>query len=287
MKKIGTIALDVDGTITTSKSNVPKKLIELFVKLEKKWHFIFLTGREFSFAMEALSKFPFPYYLAVQNGADIIEMPSMKKIVSNYISKAFVLEFQKMFQVPGRDPLIYSGFDKGDFCYYRPEKLAEKSLEDIAKFKRENTKPWKQLADFSEIDQTRVSMIKVIGKKEELKPYQEALSTRKDLCVSLIVNPKDPSTNLLLITGDKASKNQAYLHLESKNLVNRPLLAAGDDDNDIKLLKIADVSIAMETGPADLLEVATLIAKSSKEEGLIDSLSQAVNTISSSNEKSH
>lgn len=273
----GTIVLDIDGTITDRRSMIADEVVEyLFSLYQQGWVFIFVTGREFSFTMEALVKMPFDFYLAVQNGADLIVMPQKEHIRENYISKSCVLDLQKIYETKDQDFLVYSGFEKGDFCYFRPHRYSKERLEEVLLFKRKGSLEWVELNDFNQISQETVSMIKCIGYKKEFENIESQLLINHSLNIVMIKNPKTWNSDLLLITDYKASKCQAVQTFIHKYALKKPLIVAGDDNNDESTLKMADISIVMQTAPKHLLSMADIIAPASYDGGIIKGLDLAL-----------
>lgn len=230
--------------------------------------------------MQALSKLDFPYFLATQNGADIISMPENKLLQSHYLDKKVALKLQDIYTSYPEDFIVYSGFERNDFCYFRPNKYSEKRLEDVLKFQKTCSTNWVEVDDFKEVVQVKFPMIKCIGIASEFKDIEKELLKTFDLTISCIKNPKSPELDLLLITDQKASKCQAVQFLMDSYNLKRPLIAAGDDYNDASNLKLADIAIVMETAPKQLLSIADIIAKDSKSDGIIEAMKIATDKLS-------
>lgn len=280
---LGTLALDIDGTITDSRSMLSDEVVSYLETLKKQgWDFIFVTGREFSFSMEALSKLSFDFYLAVQNGADLIVMPKAEKVKSCYLSKKCVLDMQKIYEKRSQDFLVYSGFEAGDFCYFRPHRYTKERLEDVLLFKRLGSLDWVAVEDFSEIPQEKLSMIKCIGYEKEFENIERELLVRNSVNIVTIKNPKSWQSDILLVTDFRASKCQAVKSLMEKFSLSKPLIAAGDDYNDFSNLKLADVAVVMATAPKALLAIADVVAPPSVENGIIKGLNEAIDKLSQS-----
>src|SRR4051812_36690564 len=117
----GVIALDIDGTITSSADSLSQDVILFLEKLmQEGWAVIFLTGRTFSFALPLLAKFRSTYYLAVQNGAAVCSMPSQKLLNRQYISAEMLPILEKICQQEGMGLLVEAGMEYRDMCYYNP-----------------------------------------------------------------------------------------------------------------------------------------------------------------------
>jgi hydroxymethylpyrimidine pyrophosphatase-like HAD family hydrolase len=73
-----------------------------------------------------------------------------------------------------------------------------------------------------------------------------------------------------------ASKGQAVLEAIRLTGEKKTIIAAGDDENDISLLSVADISIAMAHAPKNLIRMAHLIAPPTVENGIIPALKMAI-----------
>ena len=89
----------------------------------------------------------------------------------------------------------------------------------------------------------------------------------------------NPSFSILLITQLEAGKGKTLKRLKEKHGWDCPVIAAGDGSNDICLLAEADIGIAMENGSELLKKNADIIAKPSREKGIIDALGEAIKKI--------
>ena len=68
-----------------------------------------------------------------------------------------------------------------------------------------------------------------------------------------------------------ALKEFAALHPESGIII-----AAGDDNNDLSMLQVADVRVAMANAPRSMLAIADVIAPPASKKGILSGLTHAV-----------
>ncbi len=270
----GLIALDIDGTLTGADHQIPLEVITYLHKLyEHGWKIILVTGRMYSFAKREADKINFPYYLAVQNGADILEMPNVKLADQAYFGLDVVQLLDELYQNIESDFLIYSGYKTGDFCYYRSKNFPSSMTSYLEKLESFSGAPWKDCQDFHFEGQT-FPLIKCVGFFEELKLVQEKLT---GVTTSLIKDPiSDGFYHLILVTHPDATKGRALRRIQKHLNIEGPIIAAGDDMNDVPMLEIADISIAMETAPKEVLSHGQIIAKPSTELGIISALETAI-----------
>ncbi len=115
----GIIALDIDGTVTPPGQELDWDVIVTLNQLAQEgWSIIFITGRPFPWGELTLKALPFPYALAVQNGALLMEMPSRKILKRSYLTSAILPKMNKIAQSFDTDYIIYSGYENEDKCYY-------------------------------------------------------------------------------------------------------------------------------------------------------------------------
>lgn len=270
----GIFALDIDGTLTDHLEEIDPKVAEALKEWAKDWQVALLTGRIFSFAWKILKSLDFPYVVAIQNGADIISMPGKTKLAQNYLTPEILPAVEAAYQGEKEDFIIYSGIDEGDFCYYRPGKFSPQLLPYLQKLESLSAAPWKE-SDFQFSPKMRFSLIKCFGKEEAMQRVHEKLKKISGIEVSMIRDPVDPSLFLNLITHPHANKGEVVTFL--RNHFQIPLvIAAGDDRNDLKMLKEADIRIVIDKAPAEVLSEADIFAKPANELGIIAALEEAV-----------
>ncbi|MCB1116140.1 MAG: HAD family phosphatase [Chlamydiia bacterium] len=271
----GTIALDIDGTITNREHRIPGEVIAYFETLhEEGWQLIFVTGRAFSFAAWTLSTLPFPFLLGVQNGADLLEMPSKKRVGRAYLGMETIEKLEKKCEEG--DFIVYAGLDHGDLCYYRPDRFSEEMRAYLKKVEAFSDAPWKPVETFQMEEQDAFPLIKYIGTKEALERFQKELEEIPEIKTSLIKDPIDPSLHLILITSIEADKGKAALTFMEKYQLRRPLIVGGDDNNDLPLLKVGDVRIKMKGAPDMLKPYADITAPPSEQMGIIQGLKEGI-----------
>ena len=273
----GTIALDIDGTITDERHGLSDEVAVYLKALYKAgWHFIFITGREFVYAMDPLSKLGFPFYLAVQNGADLIKMPEHEHIKSFYFDESVVLDVERLFKSVKEDFLLYSGYKKGDFCYYRPQQCSKELNQYLEAMQKRATTPWRAVKRFQSSSQKTFPMIKAIGLEQDFLEIETKLLKHRSLNCVIIRDPKRENYHYLLITDYRASKKKALSYFFNKYNLPRPLIVAGDDNNDKESVAFGDIRIVMDNAPESLKAIADVIAPLSVHGGIITGLNQAL-----------
>lgn len=273
MMEKGWIALDIDGTITLDKYSVPREVEDYLRSLQKSgWRIALATGRPYSFASMALTRFDFPYFFLPQNGSAALEMPGKKLIFKHYISPKTLPEVEKAYQGIDSDFLIYAGYEKGDFCYWRPHRMSNEDLRYVEDLRKRQKEEWVAVDQFDPKSIGSFPLIKCFGHIQRMRKIAQRLKESGLFEVATIRDPFETDSHLLLVTDKTVSKGLSLQELFKIKGRGAQVIAAGDDENDISLLQAADIKIAMSHAPESLQESADLIAPPTKEHGIISAL---------------
>ncbi len=270
----GCICLDIDGTITEDLFYVPEAVIECFESLYSKgWQFLFSTGRPYAFASKLFHNVKFPFFLSLQNGADLIQMPEKKLLSKEHLSASFIPVLDEIYKSLEEDYLIYAGIEKGDFCYYRPHRFSSKMLEHLEVIQSVVSESWIGLEEFSFPSGASFPLIKGVGSKDQMEKLFKKLQPFKEVHSTCILDPLSKSGAYLnLITSEKATKGEIIKKMRKLFPSDSFFIAAGDDVNDISMLKEADFAIVMKTAPQSLFPLADLLAEPAKDLGIMQAL---------------
>jgi hypothetical protein len=274
----GWIALDIDGTITDDIHTVPEPVSAYLASLASDgWGIIFITGRMFHFAHNTLKTLTFPYYLALQNGADILRMPDQKLLLRNYLKIDTVLHLlEAIYREEEEDYLIYAGYERGDFCYWRPSRFSGEMRAFLQRLQKLTPQPWQAVEHFTFDANASFPLIKCLGSKEAMEKIEAKLLSHQGIATTLIKEPSKENLYLILITDHRATKGRALEQILKGQPRGELIIAAGDDLNDLSMLQIADVSIAMASSPPRLMQEADIIASHASERGIIEALKKAI-----------
>lgn len=286
-KKPGTIALDVDGTLTAAIHNhkLPKEVSSYLSSLVKEgWQVLFITGRTFSAVHGILEVLDFPCFLAVQNGAIVLKLPEKRVVAKKYLSLEILSAMEEICCNEESDFVIYGGFEQQDRCYYRPSRFSSPLLHYLKKRQLAFNELWEPLDSFAELDFPAFPSLKCFGFYEDAKRLEQKIFQRLGLYVPLIRDPYDEGYYIVQATHAEINKGQALQDLlqilgggEHRNRCDRGIvIAAGDDRNDIPMLEKADIKIGMATAPQDILDMVDIVAPPASEAGIIVGLKRAI-----------
>lgn len=124
----------------------------------------------------------------------------------------------------------------------------------------------------TEIGKEDIYKIMILDVKEKItRPLTASL--RKNF--PNLVNTKTTGPKYCEITSCKAIKSSGIRYIQKmRNLQKEELIAFGDGENDLEMLKEVGVSVAMENAVNEVKEIATMVTDSNEEDGLVTALSK-------------
>lgn len=277
MGKKGWIALDIDGTITSDKYSVPEEVVQYLKDLQASgWEIALATGRAFAFASLAVAGFNFPFFLLAQNGSVVLQMPGRELVFKKYLSYQAIASVEEAYQGVSADFLVYSGYDKGDCFYWRASRFSSEDLLYVEELKKREKEQGVAVEAFDPIQLARFPLIKCFGLQERMEGVAKRLRAKSHFQVAHIRDMFYENYEILLVTSEQASKGLSLQELFRRMGRGEKVIAAGDDENDLSLLQMADVKIAMPHAPESLKKIADLIAPPVKELGILTALKKVL-----------
>lgn len=276
----GIIALDIDGTVTAHTHLLDREVANFLGQLSLDgWIFIFITGRSFSWGHDVLQDLPFSYYYAVHNGVIVLEMPSRKILLKKPLTRAILPTMDALCEEEESHYVVYSGDGHDDYSYLCPHKFSPQLKEYVLKRYEQSHEPWRSLSSFSELPLSEFASVKCFGKHDAAKRIAAKMEKQLNLHVPMIKDPLDSSYYVLQGTHSDATKGNTLAAFKSLLFPNAIVIAAGDDNNDLSMLAVADIKIAMATAPDELKKCADIIAPPATEKGIITGLKKALKMV--------
>ncbi len=260
MKSTKIVFVDLDGTLKNNNQKISIRNKEIIEKLfDIGILVVFTTGRPLNYTISLSKQFSASNYVISSNGAEIYNYFNKKIIYNSIISNEVLIKLNELikkynlFFIANCLLKSYTNKDFGD-----PGKKIINSLEDIFDEK---------------ISQLIVESYDI----ESMKKFKKELINIPDIKISnKSRNPKDSNKILFYdITNKDVSKGNAikilcdYLKID----INKTM-AIGDSDNDIEMLQVSNVKIAMSNATDNLKKVANFVTLSNDQEGVAVVLEQ-------------
>lgn len=273
----GIIALDIDGTITEQFHTVPEAVVAYLESLAADgWKIAFITGRAYKWGFSILKSMTFPYLLAVQNGAIIIEMPERRIIGKKYLDSSIFAAMDEICKGEPSDYVIYGGYEHDDVCYYRPARFSTDMLEFLKRRVAALGETYRAVASYGTLELQAFPSIKCFGNRESADRVAQKMERQLGLHVTPVRDPYDSGYMVAQGTHPEVSKGRALQDIKGCSASGQIVIAAGNDYNDVSMFAVCDIKVVMGNSPADLLESADIIAPPVSEMGIIAGLKEAI-----------
>ncbi|MFZ4099679.1 MAG: HAD-IIB family hydrolase [Chlamydiia bacterium] len=279
---IGLLALDLDGTCVTKPDVMPERT-RLFLEeaVRQGWGLFFLTGRAFGFAHQAVNALEVPFWMALQQGSLTLKMPEQTILEECTLPVSLLDSIDEIARANHLGMVVYAGFAHQDAAYVVTEGYAPEHLSHIETLRALRGEAWHEIASWTEFPADRFPLVKLFGSRESCAKAAAQLTSILNSCRAVrIKDPFHAEYDLVLITSREANKGDAILRLKQR--LGQPhllVIGAGNDNNDLTLLEVADIAIAIEGSPPALLSIADRIAGPAEQEGLLPALQWAMDRV--------
>jgi len=273
----GLIALDIDGTVTAVRDHMPHEVAHYLEQLhEDGWQILFVTGRTFHWSVHLLGALRFSYCLGCHNGALLCSMPEKIILERHMLTRNDVAAIEAILNRFGTSGIIYAGPEHGEATYYFPSKIPLEQQQHLEGRRLILQEKWKEIACVEELPDHHYLAIRCSEKKERAHEIAMAIEEELEFPAPRMMDSYNANYSVVQVTQRNATKGAALMRAQEVFHYPRPVIAAGDDFNDIALLQAAEIKIAMSTAPEELLALADVIAPSAKENGIIKGLQEAI-----------
>jgi len=265
MKRIGLIALDMDGTLLTTEKKLTAYTKAVLRKaLEQGIEIVLSTGRAITGIPKELLEMPGMKYAVTINGARILDLRKNKVIYENTLSIETAL---KLLDIIGEYDAIQEAFINS-VCYSSKDKLSHANdyfvHPSIAEYIVKSRTPVENVR--ATVIEKNSSVDKVNGQfrnAEDKKSSYELLTKVPGVVVVSSLG------NNWEINAEGTDKGSAMLKLgELLGIQREEIMACGDGMNDIAMLKAVGLGVAMENADPEVREVADYITASNDEDGV-------------------
>ncbi len=267
------IALDLDGTTLDRDMHMSQdNRLALEAAIEKGVNVVIATGRSHSALPEDVFKVKGIRYMLTSNGAAITDLQQGCRIYENCLAPEAVVtavdilksyEFMVEAFVDGDafiDRKFYDGMRSSQYGYRHIEYVLKtrKPVEDLFAFILNNKEHIENLNVVFQHQEDRTKMREILGAIPE-----STLTTAFD--------------NNLELGGATTSKAAALLEL-GKILDVKPdeMMAMGDSPNDMAMMKIAGLPVAVGNAKPEVKAIAKYISATNEENGVAEAVKKFV-----------
>ncbi|AAM24960.1 MAG: putative hydrolases of the HAD superfamily [Caldanaerobacter subterraneus] len=258
------IAIDMDDTLLRHDKTISEENIKALHRAREKGVYVVIaTGRVFASAYAYADMIGFRTYIIASNGA-LIRDPDNNTIYESILDYNNMIEVIRTCQKYGTYFQLIS-----DTTVYTPEitNKFQRYAEWNALLKTEIKVEVEEIENpLEEAEKLKDRVLKVIVFNEDpdlLKRIRSELSERLDVQIT------SSYVDNIEIMNKGVSKGRALEILGRYLGVSREeMIAIGDSENDIEMIKFAGLGVAMENAIDEVKKVADFITKSNMEDGV-------------------
>lgn len=267
------IGLDLDGTTLNDHGHFSDRTKEAFSRaMEKGAHIIVATGRALCSLPDELYNIKGLEYVITSNGARIIETSDRKTIYEDYIDEAavhIVHDFLKSHDA--MIEIFYEGrayIGRDEFKRITEGGQTRRNRNYVSSTRTPVDDIYKMLLD----EAGRIENISINYMSEEEKKILEKELARVE---NINLTSSFPFNNE--IGGSTTSKAKALTHMMEKlNVSSDELMCCGDSPNDIEMLKLSGVSVAMANAEEEVKKIALHLTDTNHEDGVAKAIERFV-----------
>lgn len=254
------IAIDSDGTLKHTDGTISEKTKDIIRKVNLNNMVVICTARPRYHTLKVSNEVGCNQYLISSNGTEVFDNIQSKVIWSSYL-------------LPSDCQKIYDDISNLDL---RTIFVCD-NVEYVTNFTRNKSQILLDDKNINEMLSKKIKQIMIIGKEEEkIKKYQEKVL--KDYKLNVIDTSNTSKEEIWFsIISPNASKGEALKQLSKYlKIPNKNVIAIGNDNNDLSMIKMAGVGIAVANATPDLKRAADKIIKSNDEDGIYYFLKQLI-----------
>lgn len=269
MKQFKLISTDMDGTLLTSEKSISEKTKETLLNLQKKGVKIMLcSGRQFPglvHSSEVLELAKYGGIMASYNGGKIVDAKTQEVLFERSLHNELAVKILKHLEQFDVNPIV----DDGKYVYTTNPNSFKLQIE--ATNNSLLIKEVENLIDSITFNPVKIlvaapeEVFKSIGDKI-LEPFLEEIDFTFSTPYYLEINSKNVNKGVALKEICKIL-----------NISTSEVIAFGDGGNDIEMLKVAGLGVAMANAPEEIKNLADEITLSNNEDGVVHTLNKYFN----------
>lgn len=269
MNRIKLVALDLDGTLLNEKKELSERNRKALERAASQGVIIVpATGRPLCGLQKAVLSLPAAYALTA-NGAAVYKLDTRERIYERCIPWEEALRLVRMireYDVMGDCFIDGYGYGEEDrLCHVDQYAMSE----EIRAYIKASRKWVSNLPDYIEKRRCKVEKMTVNFKeKDGVLLWEQEIRERMKKEFPDYEVVKGVPTNLE-ITVKAATKGLALLHLgELLGIKREEIMACGDSQNDVEMIKAAGLGVAMGNATPEALEAADYVTLTNDEDGV-------------------
>jgi len=265
------IAIDLDGTLLNDEKQItPENEKAIENALNKDYKVTICTGRSLQSAKDYLEKIPKDIPVVLQNGALIVKDSGRDILVQRKLSKQLSLEIIETLKNEF-DLLVFRSFFEIPDIFF--ERISNNN--PYTQYFKNNQWRMKKVEKLEDVVDDNVVEVAILGEKKTVERSLETQRFGSD--VSKIVSGIVNDWVFCELFNKKVSKEKAIEFLADYYGIDlSEIVFIGDNYNDLEVMKIVGMPIAMGNSPEDIKKAAKFVVLSNIESGVAVALEKII-----------
>jgi hypothetical protein len=270
------LALDADGTVLDPAGELRSTVRQAVVAVQQRGlRVVLCTGRRFRTARPLAQELQLHTPLVVHNGALMKDPVTGETLYQTYMPIGLYQQALRHLRPLGA-PMVYID------AFHEQIDILTEDMERAHPFQREylqdNLAYCRIVRDIDTPPPCGVIMTSIMADKASLQTSYSQITAAlgKQARVNMLMN-KNYQGYILEILHPTASKWKALRQLAAREgIPPKAIIAVGDDDNDLEMIRHAGLGIAMGNAEETIKAVADYVTDSNAEDGLVQALERFV-----------
>ena len=272
---IKVIAMDLDGTALNHQKQLTERTRAAIQNAAKSGiQIVVATGRTFSSLAPEVLAMPEITCAITSNGAVVNRIPDGAVLLHNYPNPETVSEIAGMIQGEKIDTEVCTGGQAYIGQSYYDRVLEGKTNRDV-QYVKTTRHPVPDIYQFLLEHRVAIENINLNFKTlEEKQQWQQRFQKLPG------VTPTSSFLFNVELGGAATSKAHALQALlDEWQMTSRQVMAFGDSENDLGMIQLAGIGVAMANGMEEVRQAADLLAESNEEDGVAKIIEQLIGDI--------
>lgn len=272
MNEIKLIGVDLDGTVLNKDKIISHENIDVFKKCrDNSIYVVPVTGRPFSGLYKEYIKQIGCKYSINTNGAAVMDLASNKRILSHTINFETALKIVNILKEYNcRYSIFYNGYGYCSADFYKNE------IEETA-----GTPLRRYVETTRRVVEDQLEFLRQAGCCDNIYVIANDVKTRDNIFNALKAIDNIFYTSSMgrdVEIGGNCSKGRTLLEFASRlSIKPEQIMAIGDGANDLEMIEMAGISVAMENATDEIKNAADFVTKSCEESGVAYAINKYCN----------
>ena len=271
------LALDIDGTLLDGRREMSDATIAAVrYAAGRGVRVTVCTGRSLPSAEEAVGLLPLNAPYVLNNGAMIYDAPARRARYLRNLPNHFAMDAVRVFRGIGFHPIVYGPLPEVQYFYYDSFDPDNHAFLDYA---AQNADRVHRVDDVCAFLRQDVACITVAERNERVASRKSYIRSQlPDAEVVFEISPWDPGYHVITVMPAGVSKGDGLRRLARLLGIGlSEAMAVGDNLNDLDMIDVAGLGVAMGNGPPEVLARADHVTASVDDEGVARAIERFIN----------